>query len=376
MKHLGLAGVAAVVVGGCWSLFGATPALAGDGRCYIAFIHGSGDNFHDEDPRSSSALENYWALDGAVFNSFVYYAGRQWAGDQACRVWRVGYDGNQQWWHDRAAGKVAASLREFIEQENIGDGQLVLVGHSMGGVVARYVVNNGMPNAPFYNEYMGLDPRMDYDLIRRKTAHVISVQAPHTGSQAADSLYGNADHTLANTAADVVRLFNFRERTPATDVMTRAYMEAASAPGGEMGDEGRELTIYSVGGVDSGDGSGMGSEVDGDLDLAWILLCYKKGARNSWGAACQWDFWNFKSTAGDGLIERATAHGWWLRGRIGGLSMAAGPWQHWLDIHHNHNHGRYDALKATIEDRLRGDSSHTYLGSYIGGYRPVVAGQP
>ena len=65
----------------------------------------------------------------------------------------MGYDGNQQWWHDRAAGKVAASLNDFIKQHTIPDGKLILVGHSMGGVLARYVVNNGVPQAPFYNEY-------------------------------------------------------------------------------------------------------------------------------------------------------------------------------------------------------------------------------
>src|SRR3712207_8950907 len=54
------------------------------------------------------------------------------SGDDGCRVWRVGYDGKQQWGHDRAAGRVAASLHDFIEQHDIPDGKLALVGHSMG----------------------------------------------------------------------------------------------------------------------------------------------------------------------------------------------------------------------------------------------------
>jgi hypothetical protein len=371
MKRLDLAPVA-LAVGVC-SLFGSAPAraqTAGTDRCYIAFIHGSGDNFHDEDP-GSARLESYWAAGGQAFNSFVYYAGRQWAGEAACKVWRVGYDGNQQWWSDRAAGRVAASLHDFIDQNDIPDGKLVLVGHSMGGVLARYLIGNGTPQAPYYNEYVGQNPRMDYDLVRRKTAYIITVQSPHTGSQASDALYGNADHSLANGAGGVVRLFNMRERTPATDTMTRSYMEAAGAPGGELADGGRETMIYTIAGTDSGEASGLGTDLDGDLDLAWILLCYKKGARNSWGSACQWDFWNFTTTAGDGLVERSSAHAWWMRAKIGGQGMPAGRWRQWLDVIHNHNQGRYDAMAGNITDKLRGGSQRAYLGSYVGSYRPA-----
>lgn len=369
MKRLGLARVAAIVFG-VWLLCVSTPALSQE-RCYMAFIHGSGDNFHDLDP-SAPALENYWAAGGQQFNSFVYYAARLWAGDAGCKVWRVGYDGNQQWWSDRAAGKVAASLHDFIDQHNIPDGKLILIGHSMGGVVARYVVGNGVPQAPYYNEYAWQNSRMDYDLVRRKTGYVISVQSPHTGTQAADSLYGNADNGFSNTAASVVRLFNFRERTPATDVLTRGYMEVAGGPGGELADGGRETVIYTIAGTDCGDASGMGTDLDGDLDLAWIMLCYKTGARNSWGATCQWDFWNFKSTAGDGLVERSSSHGWWMRARIGGQGTPGGRWRHWLDAIHNHNQGRYDAMAGNIEDKVRGGTTRAFLGSYVGGNRPAL----
>jgi hypothetical protein len=52
--------------------------------------------------------------------------------------------------------------------------------------------------------------------------------------------------------------------------------------------------------------------------------------------------------------------------------MAGGPWRHWLDAVHNHNQGRYDALMANVEDKLRGGRTKAYLGSYIGAYRPPV----
>ena len=48
MKRLGLARAASLVLG-LWLLFESTPALS-QAPCYMAFIHGSGDKFHDEDP--------------------------------------------------------------------------------------------------------------------------------------------------------------------------------------------------------------------------------------------------------------------------------------------------------------------------------------
>jgi pimeloyl-ACP methyl ester carboxylesterase len=376
MKRVALAALAAVFVvvgGGRQALTpGSGEARAAVGRCYMAFIHGSGDDFFDENPRASAAIDRYWSSDGSNFNSFLYYAARVWAGEQGCVVWRVGYDGNQQWWHARAAGRVAASLHDFIDEHQIPDGGLVLVGHSMGGLVARYVINQGTPQAPFYNEYTWMDPRMDYDLVRRKTAHVIAVQAPNTGAQASDALFGQADHGLSNTGADVVRLLGMRDRTPATSVMTRPYMEAAGAPGGEMGDEARQVVIYTIAGTDTGDNAGLGMDDDKNLDLAWILLCYKSGARNSWGAACQWDFWNFSGTRGDGLVEQASAHARWMRGRANGQPTVGGAWRAWLDVIHNHNQGRYDALLAPVTDHLRGIRTPAYLGSYIGGQAPAL----
>jgi hypothetical protein len=342
----------------------------GSGRCYMAFIHGSGDKFHDEDPSSSQAIAGYWSSDGSDGNSFVFYAARLWAGDQGCVSLRVGYDGNQQWWHERAAGKVAATLNDFIKRHSIPDGGLVLVGHSMGGVVSRYIVNNGMPHSPFYNEYHWLDGRMDYDLVRRKAGNIITVQSPHAGTQAADALYGDADRAFTSAGAAVVNLFDLHDKTPASSVLTRSYMEAAGAPGGEMADESRTVPIYTIGGTETGDGAGLGTEADGDLDLAWILLCYKKGARNSWGAACRWDFWNFKATPGDGLVEHQSGHGRWLRGSPNGQSTIAGTLRPWLDVIHNHNQGRFDALNAGIVDHRRGVRTNFWLGSYVGDHRP------
>jgi hypothetical protein len=348
----------------------AVPARASP-ACYVAFVHGSGDDFHDAPAGlASGPIDGYWQVDGRPDTSFIAAAGRIADGPAACAVWRVGYDGNQQWWSDRAAGKVASSLHDFIDSYAIPDGALTIVGHSMGGVVARYVVNSGAPAAPYYNEYVGLDPRMDYDLVRRKTGRIITVQSPHAGTQSADALFGRADHNVTNVGADLIKVMGWREITNATGVMTRPYMEAAGAPGGEMGDEGRQVPLYTIAGTDTGDASGAGMDDDSKLDLAWALLCYKRGASNSWGAACRWDVWNFEAVAGDGLVERASAHGLWLRGSANGAAGIFGARQPWLDVVHNHNQGRYNLLAGAIQNLVDQSRTSERLGSYLGSHEP------
>jgi hypothetical protein len=343
-------------------------ALAGraNAACYVAFVHGSGEDFHDlpqgppDTAAATSALDRYWMADGRGETSFVSAAGA------GCVIWRVGYDGNQQWWSERAAGKVASSLHDFIDWYAIPDGALTIIGHSMGGVVVRYVINSGSPYAPYYNEYASRDPRMDYDLVRRKAGRIITVQAPHTGTQSADALFGRADHAVTNAGASVIKVMGWREITNASGVMTRAYMEAAGASGGEMGDEGRTVPMFTVAGYDSGDESGAGMDDDGKLDTAWALLCYKRGAANSWGASCRWDVWNFEAVAGDGLVERASAHGVWLRGSANVL----GARQPWLDVVHNHNQGRYNLLYGHVTNLVDGSGGSDRLGSYVASHRP------
>jgi hypothetical protein len=358
-----------VVAVGCVLGVAAGEAAAASSPCYVAFVHGSGDDFHDLSSgppavESPTAIDQYWMANGHADTSFVSAAGA------GCAIWRVGYDGNQQWWSDRAAGKVASSLHDFIDQFAIPDGALTIIGHSMGGVVVRYLINSGTPGAPYYNEYVGWDPRMDYDLVRRKTGRIITVQSPHTGTQSTDALFGRADHAVTNAGADIIKVMGWRGITNATGVMTRPYMEAAGAPGGELGDEGRAVPLYTVAGFDSGDASGTGMDDDDKLDLAWVLLCYKRGASNSWGAACRWDVWNFEPVSGDGLVERASAHGQWLRGSANGSPSIFGARQPWLDIVQNHNQGRYNLLSGLITNLVDRTSVVDRPGSYIAAHAP------
>jgi hypothetical protein len=348
-------------------LAGLSPGFA-RAACFLAFVHGSGESLHDgpQGPQGSDAINRYWSSDGSVANSLI----QGMANTSACFIWRVGYDGNQQWWSDRAAGKVAASLHDFIDAFDIPDGALTVIGHSMGGLVVRYLVNNGSPGAPYYNEYQWMNERMDYDLVRRKTGRILALQAPLTGTQSADALFGRADHAVTNAGADVIKSLGWRGITNATGVMTRPYMEAAGSPGGEMGDEGREVTLYTVSGYALEDGSATGMDDDDKLEKAWVLLCYKRGALNSWGAACRWDVWNFESTAGDGLVEQASSHGKWLRGNPTGTGGILGARRTWLDVLHNHNHGRYERLAAEIRDRISGQTQTGRMGSYMGSHLP------
>ena len=247
----------------------------------------------------------------------------------------------------------------------------------MGGVVARYVMNNGTPQSPYYNEYTWVDPRMDYDLVRRKTAYLITLQAPHTGSQAADSLYGDADHALANGAGNIARVFNIKDPTPATSAMTRAYMEAAGALGGEMADEGRLINIYTVSGGSTEDESGTNSDTDDDLSLAWVMLCYKRGAANSWGASLPVGRLELRDRARrrpGRAAQRPRPVAAPQRQRQGpnGGPVISGALQPWLDITHNHNHGRWDDLIAPIVDYVALKMGQHYLGQYVGGNRPGV----
>ncbi|HEY0713475.1 MAG TPA: hypothetical protein VGF45_12430, partial [Polyangia bacterium] len=259
---------------------------------------------------------------------------------------------------------------DFLTAHALPDGALTLIGHSMGGLVVRYVVNSGSPAAPYYNEYAWLDPRMDYDLVRRKTGRVIAVQAPLTGAQSADAVFGRADHAITNRGADVIKALGWRQATPATAVMTRGYLEAAGTLGGEMGDIGRMTPLDSIAGIEAAGGSGTGMSDDEKLELSWTLLCYRRGGANSWGAACQWDVWNFQTIAGDGLVERSSSHGLWQRSSPNGTPAILGARRAWLDVIHNHNQGRYNLLAAEIRDLITGRATVDRLGSFLGAQLP------
>jgi pimeloyl-ACP methyl ester carboxylesterase len=321
-----------------------------DGPCYVALLHGSGPDLHDQDG-SSPAMEHYWNPSGDPARSLAAQARSPKSLEGRCVVGRIGYDGSAQWWHVRAAGRVARSLHDFIDAHRIADGGLILIGHSMGGLVARYIVDNGAGEAPYYNEYGGVDARMDYDLIRRKTAVIITVDTPHTGTEAADALQGASDHVLANGGVALLLALGMVRDSPANSSLTRAYLEAAGAPAGEMADGGRVVPIYTVAGISPRPRvDTLPTRADRRLDLAWSMLCRQRGAINLWGVACRWDFWNDPFVPGDGIVTRSSAHGLWTRGRPGGRPSIGGAHGQWLDLPENHSQGRYTAQSLFLKN--------------------------
>jgi len=106
---------------------------------------------------------NYWRHGpNDTYGDFVLYSGIA----RGCAVLVTGYDGTAAFWDAAAAGAVARQIIAFVAQNAVPGGQLVLIGHSMGGLVARWIVNNAVGGAAYYN-YNG-----DYATVARKTKTV------------------------------------------------------------------------------------------------------------------------------------------------------------------------------------------------------------
>ncbi len=358
-----------------------TPVV--DYPCYVAYVHGSGtdlqyaldyEGFNDWIPTNEGEgggwIEREWTPDRSpadtLHNSFTYYSSRQYDPARACAVFRVGYNGLDYWWDQGAAGLVSAQLNEFIRRYSIPDGMLTIITHSMGGLVGRWIINNGAANAPFFN-YNG-----DYATIARKTKALITVEAPHSGTQVADAIYNEADHYVSDLEGDVSLLFG-QDRSNARYSMRRQYMHDAAT---WMGDGGRPITMYTIGGESVDDDAGEFMDDDRRLQIAWEAVCYERGIFNAGGALCgipAISLITFTPTAGDGLVELFSSKGI-LSGSLGGgwrgftntPTFIQGARREWLQIHFNHNQGRYDKHFNNVIDKISGTSGDAYIGSYIG----------
>ena len=354
-------------------------AKADEAPCYIAFVHGSGSDYSqatihegfntrisDDGAASNDAIAGYWTPDRAPadtnYNNFTFWGSRANDGPNGCVSFRVGYNGNDYWW--AGAKQVADQINSFITKYDIQDGRLIIMTHSMGGIVGRWILNNGVPNSAYFN-YAGAD----YARIYRKTSHMITVQAPHGGTQIADAIYGQADHYFSIAAGEAALFFGGQDRTNARDSLRRAYMRDAVA---WLGDAGRNRLIFTVAGDSVDNDAGEGMDNDNKLQTAWAGVCYRKAWFNAEGGACNSlcaisgdpitcaiASAAFSATAGDGLVELGSANGDWN----GGLKGAR---RKWLEIHDNHNHGRFDRHYGRIKDFVRGVTENNYPGSYIG----------
>ena len=127
--------------------------------CYVAFIHGSGtDDSGANDTETTwnthapGTSENYWWSDAAPYDvnhSFTYAASGQHI-DQtaACAILRVTYDGTQSFFN--AAHQVASAFNNWF-CSSPSPNQVVVVSHSMGGLVMRWLLNHGAnPQSAYY----------------------------------------------------------------------------------------------------------------------------------------------------------------------------------------------------------------------------------
>lgn len=371
MRRGAMAAVLAVLGGGCAVELGGRDdelaseryAAEAERRCYVAFVHGRGE---DRTGWSQAQLETYWAPDadgdGA---SDPRYSLTAWAAEErGCRVFRLGYDGSAAFWSERAAGRVARDLAAWIDAEEIGPGELVLVGHSMGGLVVRWIVNQGVPGSAYFDQ--GGAP---YARVAAVTRDAITIQAPHAGTEVADSLFGEADTWYARRVADVVDLFGIEEGDEAARYMRRVEMEYAGSSGGWMGDAARTIPLRTISGFSTFDGAGnwvRWMNEDYQLALVWGAICHRAHAINAY--VCRED----AGEAGDGLVEELSGAGYLMRdGAFEGRQWRAGrpiagARVDWLRVEHNHHQGRFDWHAAEIRDRSSGTTTRAWLGSYVG----------
>jgi hypothetical protein len=261
---------------------------------------------------------------------------------------RIPYDGTQSFFN--AAHQIASALNDWFCMSP-SPNQVVVVSHSMGGLVMRWLLNHGAnPQSGYYSPLWGeIVPRIRY---------LISVQAPHTGSPPAAALWGSSESDYQDAVGDVVNFFGIRSRYEGhcspSDIsncasywMQPSILQEGSLPSGWMGDASRTKPIYTVGSDSAGFDSGTETSADLGLAAVWELL--------------------FGSTnGGDGLVDRDSAQGF----NPASGNWIPGPLSTWIDMKANHNQARYNDynLQDKIWDRISDQVYSGYPGSYIGEY--------
>lgn len=337
-----LAAVTLASLPGCYTY---TPAGAPtpDTRCFVVYVHGRHSPDLSPGVASDADRAAYWqATPGNTNGDFVYASSRQADPSSACVPFVVGYDGTAAFVDPLAATIVALQIADFIQNENIQDGRIVLIGHSMGGLVLRWILNNP-----------GLDP--NYALVAQKTRYMITIATPHLGSPAADALFGMADTACANLVAGILEFIGEVSVDRAASSLRRAFLEEGSAAGGYMHDEDRTRRIYTVG--TSGWNNGTRSGADANLSDAWSCLGEVSAMVAGDGVVTE--------RSGDGIYERSGSNdgiSWATGERIGG------PMTPWLDIDLNHNHARYNDEAAHIHNNITHADMTMAIGDYIGMY--------
>ena len=337
-------------------------SLPARATCYAAYIHGKlnsiaggRSNLAPGSGATDSDRRDYWRNGASdTFGDFVLWSGI----NAGCTVLVTGYDGTAGFWDAAASGAVAAQLNQFISQNQIPDGQLILIGHSMGGLVARWIVNNGVGGAAYYN-YNG-----DYATIARKTKNIISVSGAHLGSPVASAAYGSSDTICGNFVGTLAGWLGARDDS--TYWLTTLQMEYGSASGSWMGDVARSKTLYTMATRRWDSGS---NGVDALLKGAWDCLGYVAHWYQPWKS----------DVPGDGVVFEAAGAGQFresgsgTNATWGTKSWSNGQWvqgarRDWVRMNHNHEHSRKDDSSLTVQDNIRGVTGSNYPGSYVRAY--------
>lgn len=353
--------------------------------CYVAFVHGKRNGKPTE-----AEVKAYWdPTPNDTASSFPQAA----AVAPGCKHVLVRYDGTQHF--VTAAKDVATQIASFVRANSIPSGQLVIVAHSMGGLVTRYILNNAVAQS-FVHPDLGV--------VETATKYLITSQTPHFGSKGADVVAFEADGGLFGDAVSVVARV-IEGRNDASDGMRRVELEYASTLGGFMNDVLRAKRIYTVEGfrvgADQGAAPATGPESanSAKLDLAWGSMCLKPHVVN--GNTCP-------AVSGDGLVEMLSAAGRFPRsgtwdgtrapgggkptnysaestaGALGACQQAnfpssliacrqwtknapmLGAYTRWLSWGGDHQQGAWDAWSTHTQNYLTGTVSNNKLGTYIG----------
>lgn len=336
-------------------LISTTLASAAEAACYIAFIHGAGpDDTAATDvvvtyPMVRGTANSYWWPSNTGPNSsFVSNVAHIGSTDQtSCTARLITYNATDRysWW--AVTGDVGRNLKKFITEAQIPNGELIIVGHSMGGIMGRFVVNTGSPGNSFYPGYNG-----DWTAVTAATRYIITVQSPHMGTKGADVLDGNSNDSFANAVGALVEFLGLRKGTLQSHTLTTSVMEDGSpSESGWINDAFRSQHIWGVAGLSTGPESREqgcpGTNNDCLLSVAWGAI-YPNNDED-----------------GDGLVERYSAQGWnpstgqWLTGMVT-----------WIDSQSNHNQGRYGVHTGALFDwkfnNFQGAWQRDRLSMYIG----------
>ena len=133
-------------------------------RPAIIFVHGLGGHSIDTWRHESCTAQDFWL---------------HWVGsDTRCDVWTLGYDAALSAWHDNAMplpdqGDQVLDL--LATNAELANKRLVLIGHSMGGLVIKTVLVSGSTKG---------DAR--FERLVNRVQGVVFLATPHGGAQLAN----------------------------------------------------------------------------------------------------------------------------------------------------------------------------------------------